>query len=103
MRPALVLLPFLAYVRFALQKGVRTPALAFTLSGAVFAWRVAARIPWYGARLLAHEWWHDVEGKKNADHAPWWTFRVECWHALRLRDPAGLVERSRAWREMNGL
>lgn len=89
--PHIVLLPFLAYIKRAWGDGVRSLSLGYGAWGAVWAWDLAARLPWYGVRLLAHERWHFLADKGNADHAPWWTFRIECGHFLRLRDPAGIL------------
>lgn len=65
----------------------------------VVAWRFYALAPFFGQRLLAHEWWHAQARVGNAAHTPWWSFRVECAHPFRFRDPARLLEQSRAWRE----
>lgn len=64
----------------------------------VVAWRFYALLPYLGERLLAHEWWHATKKVGNAKHAAWWTFRIECGHPLRFRDPAGLLKASAAWR-----
>lgn len=88
---AVHLLPLRSYVRRAKRDGVRTLALGYVKGGQVIVWGLAVRVPWYGRRLLLHELWHVREGKMNKDHAPWWTFRIECGHALRFRDPAGLL------------
>lgn len=98
-RPVLIRLGLLAYIQRAWKDGVRSPALAYTKRATITAWNPAAALPWYGPRLLAHEWCHYTDKKKNADHAPWYTFRVECAHAIRLRDPARILERSAPWRE----
>lgn len=89
---SVLVLPLRRYVRQAWRDGVRSLALGYTKGQHIVAWRAALLVPWYGKRLLAHEWWHATSGIGNKGHAPWYTFRVECGHALRFRDPAGLLE-----------
>ena len=64
----------------------------------VVAWRFYALLPFFGARLLAHEWWHATRRVGNAAHAPWYTFDVKCAHPFRLFDEDGLVRSSAEWR-----
>lgn len=97
--PAVFLLSLREYVERARADGVRSLALGYLGLRGVVAWRFAARAPWYGRRLLTHEWWHATTGAGNEHHAPWYTFRVECGHALRFRDPDGLLVKAAPWVE----
>lgn len=86
------LLPLRAYL--ARKRADNAPGLALGYHdghGNIVAWEFAWNLPWYGVRLEAHERWH-VDQKAEV-HSPWYAFRVECGHALRLRDPAGLLTR----------
>lgn len=86
------LLSFGEYVaRMRATYGRIYPAFAFLVDWReIVALRAATRIPTLGKRLLVHEYWHAKHRVGNDSHAPWYTFRVECGHYLRLRDPARL-------------